>query len=385
MSISVDTKPNSDGERDLARRTDLPPPAFPGRTLTLQRRLPTQVGVPSYTHQWENIGTATTNGQGKAVFDGVSTPEDAVYRVRQEAWTEDGSRIGWYPSFPTYVDVTSSLQTRAATRVRSRTPTGTTVPVHARDVASTTAAETFQWRPSLWDYGWTYGESLTSGPSRGTDMVGRWVEWSDGTGRAAKHNGGVMLDSERDNRDDTAPGLSYGTTAITMRDNPMRYGRWEVRLRSKSTETHARDPRVRVELVPDNPADYHCGGQNITVAQLTPHGSNVTVGARALSGSDWTRTVRDAWQNGGSVAFAVEVTQRHITWFVEGRVVATLENRAALSGVPLTLRLSMGGHGLEEINRTQVISDWQRGYSLERGDQKSNGAPLTKGTYAGGC
>ena len=385
FQIAVDTTPNSDGERDLVRRTDLPPPAYPGRTLTLQRRTVPEVGVPSYTDQWVDQATTTTDGQGEAVFEGVATDDDAVYRVVQAAWTEDGSRIGWYPSFPTYVDVTSSSRTVAPPAARTVSGTTEGVPLNVRDVASTTAAETFRWRPSLWDYGWTYGESLTSGPSRGTDPVGRWVDFADGTGRAAKHNGGVMLDSERENRDDTTSGRSYGTTAITMRGNPMRYGRWEVRLRSKSTETHARDPRVRVELVPDDHTQFHCGAQNITVAEVRPHGSDVEVGARSLSGSDWTRTIRDAWQNGASVAFAVEVTRSHITWFVEGRVVATLENQEALSGVPMTLRLSMGGDGLEEINRTQVISDWQRGYSLERGDPMSNGAPLTRGTYAGGC
>ena len=255
-----------------------------------------------------------------------------------------------------------------------------------KDVASTTAAETFQWRPSLWDYGWTYGESLTDGPSRGSDPVGHWVDWADGTGRAAKHNGGVMLDTQRQNSDEDKFDGSRGSTAITMRDNPMKYGRWEVRMRTKSTETHAYDPHVLIELVPDAPADYHCGAQTITVADFTPHGSNVQVGARALAGAkEWSRTVRDAWTNGSSTAFGVEVTKRHISWFIEGRVVATVKSRAAVSDVPMTLRLSLAGRGLDEVNRTQAISDWQRGYSLDRGAQKTNGAPLQQGTHAGGC
>ena len=51
----------------------------------------------------------------------------------------------------------------------------------------------------------------------------------------------------------------------------------------------------------------------------------------------------------------------------------------------MTLRLSLAGRGLDEINRTQAISDWQRGYSLDRGAQKTNGAPLQQGTHGGGC
>ena len=208
------------------------------------------------------------------MFTGVETDQDTVYRVRQEDWTEGGSKIGWYPSFPTYVDVVSGARAgsarTAAQPVAGRATAGS-VPVTFKDVASTTAAETFQWRPSLWDYGWTYGESLTDGPSRGSDPVGWWVDWADGTGRAAKHNGGVMLDTQRQNTDEQ-PG-SRGTTAMTMRGNPMKYGRWEVRMRTKSTENHAYDPHVLIELVPDDPADYHCGAQTITVADFTPHGS----------------------------------------------------------------------------------------------------------------
>ncbi len=385
--VEVDTTPNSDGERDLARRTDLPPPAHPGRVLTLQRRTVDQVGVPSYANQWTTVDTTTSNAQGKGVFTGVETDQDTVYRVRQEDWTEGGSKIGWYPSFPTYVDVVSGARAgsarTAAQPVAGRATAGS-VPVTFKDVASTTAAETYQWRPSLWDYGWTYGESLTDGPSRGSDPVGWWVDWTDGTGRAAKHNGGVMLDTQRQNTDEQ-PG-SRGTTAVTMRGNPMKYGRWEVRMRTKSTENHAYDPHVLIELVPDDPADYHCGAQTITVADFTPHGSDVEVGAKALAGAKkWTRTVRDAWKNGSSTAFGVEVTRGHITWFIEGRVVATVKSQAAVSDVPMTLRLSLAGRGLDEINRTQAISDWQRGYSLERGAQKTNGAPMQQGTHAGGC
>ena len=110
------------------------------------------------------------------------------------------------------------------------------------------------------------------------------------------------------------------------------------------------------------------------------------VGAKALAGAkEWTRTVRDAWKNGSSTAFAVEVARGHVSWFIEGRIVATVKSQAAVSDVPMTLRLSLAGRGLDEINRTQAISDWQRGYSLDRGAQKTNGAPLQQGTYGGGC
>ena len=84
--------------------------------LTLQERTVDQVGVPSYTDQWTTLDTTTTNAQGKGVFTGVTTDADTVYRVRQEDWTEGGSKIGWYPSFPTYVDVVERRGRRADPR-----------------------------------------------------------------------------------------------------------------------------------------------------------------------------------------------------------------------------------------------------------------------------
>ena len=45
----------------------------------------------------------------------VDTPGTVVYRVRQENWFVNGNRIGWHPSFPTYVDVLPGQSGRAAT------------------------------------------------------------------------------------------------------------------------------------------------------------------------------------------------------------------------------------------------------------------------------
>src|SRR4029079_13046968 len=90
FSIDVDTTPT------IPRRPDLPPPVFPGRDLTLQQRV--------NGDQWQTIETAVTDNSGKATFHptaGNTSP--AVYRVRQEDWFKNGSRIGWFPSFPTYL------------------------------------------------------------------------------------------------------------------------------------------------------------------------------------------------------------------------------------------------------------------------------------------
>jgi hypothetical protein len=386
FSLAVDTTP--EGGSDLARRTDLPPPAFPGRELTLQRRRTdgTWADVPT--------GPVVTDARGEARFEGLEllgSTGTMVYRVVQEAWTGDRSRIGWFPSFPVYVDVLLPGEVPAARREARSAPASRDVSVAgtsqeagtlltvARDVASRTAAERYQWRPSLWDFGWTYGESLTDRPSRGEDRVGHWVEWSDGSGRSAKHNGGLMLDSQRQNKDGL--GQSFGTTMVTMQGNPRARGRWEVRLRMKSTEDAHRDLPVLIELVPED-ADPSCRATGITIAEASPHERGITIGVRNEQGEEWTRTEPGVSVNGTSHALAVEVTGSHVSWFLEGELIGTVTSKSAIPDVPLTLRLSLQGGGpLQQVDRTQAIFDWMRGYGLDRGRTVSGGPALTRGSH----
>lgn len=384
FSLLVDTTP--EGGTDLARRTDLPPPPFPGRALTLQRRQPDGT--------WAAVPTApvTTDAAGNGVFEDLSLPAGtgtAVFRVVQEDWTAGRSRIGWYPSFPVFVTVAAPgvPAPRTAPTGGDADPTASAgaggyllrTPV---DVASRTAAERYRWRPSLWDFGWTYGESLTDRPSRGADRTGWWEEWSDGTGRSAKHNGGMMLDSQRQNKD--GYGASTGTTMATLQGNPRARGRWEVRLRMKSTETSHHDLRALIELVPEDAAPG-CRATGITIAEASPHSRGIAIGVRNANGSEWGRTEPGVSVNGTSHAVGVEVTNRHITWFLEGEPIGTVRSRAAIPDVPLTLRVSLQGRGQQQVNRTQAIFDWMRGYSLDRGDRVSRGPVLARGDHGLAC
>lgn len=369
--IEVDTTPD-----DLFRRPDtklLKP--YPGRVLTLQRR--------SADGSWQSVGGMSqvgSDGLGYFRIVTVAEPGTVVFRVVQEDWTEGGSKIGWFPSFPTYVEVAGSGNpTMQFVSPAERTTTGLVPDRLPRSgTKSTTASQRYGWAPSLFDFAWEFGESLTSQAHRGTDKSGWWLDYSDGGGRVGKHNGGLMLDSKRDN--DVGPG-DFGTTTATLRGLPQKYGRWETRLRIKSDETNARDYRVLVELVPDNLDTENCGARNITVAEVAPHGNQVLVGVNAVN-KKWTRTLSGVAINNQSIAFAVEVTKRHITWFMEGRPIATVKSRAAVSDVPLTLRMSMVGNGDQEMNHTSVISDWERGFTLARGQQVTSGGAMKRSGYA---
>ena len=81
---------------------DLTPPVFPGRTVTLQRRVDGD--------QWSTVATGATDRCGVATFSLIEpTVGTQVYRVRQEDWFDGDNQIGWSASFPTYVDVVSAL------------------------------------------------------------------------------------------------------------------------------------------------------------------------------------------------------------------------------------------------------------------------------------
>ncbi|HQR25587.1 MAG TPA: hypothetical protein PLP61_00995 [Nocardioides sp.] len=73
-------------------------PVLVGRTVTLQERLD--------NGQWQSVGTDTVDRDGFAQFQRtVSSAGEVVYRARAEDWTAGGSEIGWFPSYPTYVEV----------------------------------------------------------------------------------------------------------------------------------------------------------------------------------------------------------------------------------------------------------------------------------------
>lgn len=372
FTIEADTTPY------LRRRPDtigLKP--IPGRVLTLQRRVDGDT--------WETVGEPTTVGtDGMGYFEGVREPQagTVVYRVRMENWFKGANQIGWFPSFPTYIDIGGPGQPKAAASVGRAEATAECVQPVVGDVATATAAGTNKWGASLFDFAWVAGESLTSPPYKGTRKRGKWIDYTDGGGRVNKHNGGLMLDSKREN--DCGLG-DFGTTRATLKGNALTYGRWEVRLRLKSDEASARDYRTLVELVPERASDYCGGARNVTIAEMLPHSSTVKFGVNAKT-KQWngSKSVGDKVNN-RSLVFAVEVTKTHMSWFYGGKVIGTVKSRAASSDVPMTLRLSMVGDGSQEMNHTELISDWQRAFTLKRGNKVTSGKALKRSGYTPSC
>lgn len=366
FTVEVDTTPTLPG------RQDLPPPVIQGRTVTLQKRV--------NGNRWQTITTALTDSSGMARFpQTVNEPGVVVYRAREEDWTKNGDRIGWFPSFPTYVEILASP--RPTPRVASSQVSAAWPSVAAE--RSPNASSNYGWGATIYDFAWEYGESLTSKPFKGTNRRGRWIDVSDGTGRASHTNGGLGLDSQQ--KASGGPG-DRGTTSVTLKGNPRKYGRWEVRLRSWSRESSAEDYHVKIELVPDRAADYRCGAQNITVADYAIHTPAVRFGVNTLSNRRWFSSKGKVALADVSHNFAVEVAKDHITWYLDGAPIGTVKSRAAVSDVPLTLRLSLQGKGTTtEMNRTRSIYDWMRAWPIDTGRRVTNGPRMRTDTNAPSC
>ena len=253
LSVLVDTTPE-------VRSGMGTPPAFPGRAITLQRRVD--------SNRWSTIDSAVTNAAGEATF-AVTAPASGalVLRARQERWTKDGNRIGWFPSFPTYFPVDEdALVDRllgvvpALVDLLGLSRSG----ADRKDPPRPTASQTWGWGGSLWDYDWGFGEDFDSDPYRGTWLDGTWLDTSDGTGRAVPFNGGLVLQSKLAH---TGPG-DLGTTTATLQGSSQTRGRWEFRLQGHAWESGPRPYRFLLELVPEGADDAACQPASIVVADV---------------------------------------------------------------------------------------------------------------------
>jgi hypothetical protein len=178
----------------------------------------------------------------------------------------------------------------------------------------------------------------------------------------------------------------HGSVSATLARAGHRYGRWEIRLRSKRYATSGANYRVVTELVPAGRRKQHCGGRNIALesyklgtdrAKFFIH----TLPENTFRAFKGMNLANDRWHT-----FAVEVTPKHISWFVDAHVVNTERRSAALSGVPLTVRFTMKAVPGRTMNPSRMQMDWLRHWGNERPSRKSIRAPRTKlSRFADAC
>ncbi|GAB3793573.1 hypothetical protein GCM10027601_42650 [Nocardioides ungokensis] len=357
FGITVDTTPDNIYRSPESQGL----PVLKGRTLTLQQRIDADT--------WRTLDTTTVGDDGRGYFTGLTAVAGvAVFRVRAEDYVTGGNQIGWAQSFPLYVLAGQTAQDWYSSLYGS--VPNSSVPVNkgpSGGAQPPTSSQHYRWFPSLFDFAWEYGQSLSSPPSRGTRIQGSWTDSSTGSGRVSKFNGGLALDSKR--YVGAGPG-DFGTTRATLHGNSISQGRWETSIRVRNAyERGGHAYQFLVELVPADAADYDCGAHNITVANISPFSDEVGFGVRSPLYS-WNGTTTAPYTPlAKAYNVAVEVANGHLTWFLNGSPVGSVTNDAALPGVPLTLRLSLVGQPGAEMDQTGVISDWQRGFPITTGQQ----------------
>lgn len=320
-------------------------PIREGRRVVLQERVsPTE---------WQRVGRATTGADGRVRFR--ITPQGSGTVTYRAVARPMSNGIAAFPSFPKTFQL-SAVPPRAADRARAPRDTAADAGARAARTAYTQpgpihAGNTFGWYPLKWSHDWEWGEPVG------------WRVGSDGSGRVSIYRAMLALDSGPTNRAQD----NHGSVATVRRGKGQPYGRWEIRLRAPRWSNGAPDHRVVAELVPAGTEPDACSDTAITMADFAGYGRTIVLGA-SHAGRSWARTQRGVVRNRDNWhTYAVEVTPERISWFVDAKPVATLADPAALSGEPLTMRLSLiAPEAGTPMSHTRAGVDWVRHWTLAK-------------------
>ena len=178
-----------------------------------------------------------------------------------------------------------------------------------------------------------------------------------------------------------------GTLTATEITRGRAVGRWETRIRHRQYVHRNQEYRVLIELVPAGDRKGYCGARNIALASYTPginkaaHYIHTRPDNRFLARKGLNLS-NNQWHT-----FAVEVTRKRISWFVDSHVVSTERRDDALSGVPFAVRYTMEADDREADERVPhpdglaALLDAQ-----ERRTRSRRAAPRPeRKTYHGAC
>ncbi len=228
----------------------------------------------------------------------------------------------------------------------------------------------------------------TSSPTN-AGKVYRWglSQWHDGfterLTRAWSVNRPRLVDNQHGMLTLNGP-AGGGDVSATFTGHARRYGRWETRVRAEQYRTGHTPYTVVAELVPAG--SYHCGARNIVLAQYRLGTHRAHTHLRNLPDTQFSYGKRLDLGPGRFHTYAVEVTRRHISWFVDAHVVMTERRRAARTGALYSVRFRLDGRPGARMNPGRMQMDWVRYYTLARPDAKSIDAPRAyRGTYRRAC
>lgn len=249
-----------------------------------------------------------------------------------------------------------SLSAGAAHASRADTPDGTAArqapgPIHA--------GNTFGW---YGHNGLVYDETFV-GPLNHK----RWHV--EGPGAVRTQHGMLTLNT-----------ATKGTVSARMTIPGRAYGRWETRLRQRQYGHKHTPYRVITELVPVTKAGEGCGEQNIALNRFKMGGHEVNFYIRSRPDNLYQASLKrglgqDQWHT-----YAVEVTRKHISWFVDSHVIRTETRPEALTGRKFQVRFTMQAVKGKRMNKARMQMDWLRYWNLNDKSKKSVKAPLPKKT-----
>lgn len=179
---------------------------------------------------------------------------------------------------------------------------------------------------------------------------------------------------------------SHGTVSATQITKGHAVGRWEIRLRSRQYGHGGQNYRVVTELVPAGKRPEYCGANNIALEAYTPNKKIVSHYIRTRPDNRFIMRVGRSFHNDQWHTFAVEVTRKRISWFVDAHVISTETRDEARSGVPFAVRFTMEGIDGKRMNKSRMQMDWLRYWTLAKPNQRSTKAPHPAlGTYKDTC
>lgn len=232
---------------------------------------------------------------------------------------------------------------------------------HARPPGPVNAQTTYDWGKPVWQ----------------DDFVGARKDiWRVG-GRGAVRNQHGML---------TLNTTKRGSVSATLRGTGHEKGRWEIRLRSRQYSGKHTSYKVRTELVPAAKRPQNCGARNIALNSYTLGGSRAHHYIRSMPDRQYTSHTglnlgRDRWHT-----FAVELTGKRISWFVDAHVISTERRPEAMSKIPYTVRFTMLAEHGKRMNQSRMQMDWLRYFTLRKSNSKSVDASAPRvNRYADAC
>jgi hypothetical protein len=222
-------------------------------------------------------------------------------------------------------------------------------------------------------FGWYYGGGLVYDETFVGPLAPRWKV--QGRGVVQDQHGMLTLNTAK-----------RGSVSATLERPGRAYGRWEVRLRQREYRSGHRSFQVLTELVPVTAEAEGCGERNIALNRFRMGSDDIDFYIRNRPARQYQSTIhrrlgQDQWHT-----YAVEVSRKRISWFVDAAVIRTERRPKALSGAKFQVRFTMQAVKGKRMNRARMQMDWLRYWTLEAPNTRSTQAPRTdRMTYRRAC